>query len=124
MSNLGPKDPRCCRGRRFACKIEFAENDKVPTDRESEQCAADAYWAQWSPWSARCTKKNEGRNIFRKRKVDNYIKEKSREITVIEIHTAISNKNLLKCINGRAGKTPGCKNTIPLRRQTKRCGKP
>lgn len=65
-------------------------------ETETEMCEPQSYWSPWGEWKNKCTAKNEGRRISRTR----------------------------KCTGGRAGQAPGCSNTIPLRRQVKRCGRP
>ena len=75
---------------------KFCKNKFIEPETENGACGPTSYWSQWSDWKGKCSGKNEGRRISRSR----------------------------RCVGGKAGVAAGCKNTVPMRRQTKRCGRP
>ena len=94
------KNPKCCQGRESFCK----KPENVP-DVETKICPVMPYWSKWSEWSGCGGQKYEVRfvNNFRSPVLKKFRRR--------------------KCVAGQAGKSPGCDNEGPQRKDRRLCPK-
>ena len=73
-------------------KLDFCQTPDKVADIETQICEIQAYWGKWGPWRGNCKNAGTTRQVRGRR-----------------------------CMGGTAGKNQGCKDTIPMRKEVRKC---